>query len=201
MKIELTHEMTSKSNRTNSTRKAKRLVVSHSHSHSTPTHSSGPNRIVWRDNIETSRDASTIRDGPPAASFPPGERMKVNQVKSSSHNTKRCSPYVNLLLLLAMFQTVIIHKLMTGKTSTQGQSSTSMESIMDSPKEIDRSSLPVKAKNSKDVIIYLAQFSEVHSSYGAQSDAAHNNITGLSKFQRSLDLCTLLICFRIDFSI
>ena len=187
--------MTSSSNRANSTRKAKRLI---SHSHSTPTHSSRhprqsntSSRIVWRDNIETSRDANNIRDDPPTAfsSLSSRERMEVNQIKPS-RNTKRCSPYVILLLLLVVFQTVIIYKLMTG-TSTKSQFSAMMELMMDSPKAIGRSS-PMKT-NSRDVIIYLAQFSEVHSSYGAQSDATHNNVTGLSKFKRSLDLCKLVI--------
>lgn len=189
--------VTSSSNRANSTRKAKRLI---SNSHSTPTHSSGhitrqfitSSRTVWRDNIETSRDANNIRDDPPTAfsSRSSRERMEVNQIKPS-RNTKRCSPYIIILLLLVVFQTVIIYKLMSG-TSTKSQFSAMMELMMDSPKAIGRSS-PIMKTNSRDVIIYLAQFSEVHSSYGAQSDATHNNVTGLTKFKRSLDLCKIVI--------
>ena len=54
---------------------------------------------------------------------------------------------------------------------------------MDAPR-----AAPSRMTKNPDVIVYLTQFSDVHSSYGAQSDAASQNITGVSKFQKSLDL-------------
>lgn len=61
---------------------------------------------------------------------------------------------------------------------------------MDVPREIVTKTMSMSpGGKEKDVIVYLAQFSNVHSSYGAQSDATSKNITGLSKFKRSLDLC------------
>lgn len=98
---------------------------------------------------------------------------------------------------------------MTG-TSASGQFSKMMESMIDLPREIDRSvpnyneaSIDMTLSSdvkSRDVIIYLAQFSDVHSSYGAQSDATSRNITGLSKFKKSLSLReyfgTVFSCFE-----
>lgn len=45
----------------------------------------------------------------------------------------------------------------------------------------------VKAQNTTDVIVYLAQFKH-HSSYGVQYDANHVALTGISKLNKSLDL-------------
>lgn len=104
--------------------------------------------------------------------------------------TKRCNSFVALLLLLVACQNITIYILMSG-TSANHQFSKMIESMMDMPSEISRS---LVKKKERDVIVYLAQFSNVHSSYGAQSDASSKNITGLSKFKKSLDLCTSLFC-------
>lgn len=65
---------------------------------------------------------------------------------------------------------------------------------MNSPREV--ASVMRKA-NHRDVIVYLTQFSQVHSSYGAQLDATGKNTTGLTKFKRSLDLCELLVMLLV----
>lgn len=43
-------------------------------------------------------------------------------------------------------------------------------------------------QNRTDVIVYLAQFSQFHTSYGLQKDANKASITGLSKLNKSLEL-------------
>lgn len=139
-------------------------------------------------------------------------QMRTKNIKSSLSSPpvkKRFNPFVALLLLLVVFQNAVIYKLMTG-TSASGQFSKMMESMIDLPRERDRSvpnyneaSIDMTLSSdvkSRDVIIYLAQFSDVHSSYGAQSDATSRNITGLSKFKKSLSLReyfgTVFSCFE-----
>jgi alpha 1,2-mannosyltransferase len=45
-----------------------------------------------------------------------------------------------------------------------------------------------KAQKATDAIVYLAQFSKVHSTYGAQQDIENNTLSGDSKLSKSLDL-------------
>jgi alpha 1,2-mannosyltransferase len=47
---------------------------------------------------------------------------------------------------------------------------------------------PSKKKKHTDVVVYLAQFGEYHSSYGFQLNADKESITGLSKLNKSLEL-------------
>jgi hypothetical protein len=116
------------------------------------------------------------------------KRMSTDHDRNKSQPSKLRKPnrFVVLLLLLVLFQNIIIYKLMRG-TSTGSQFSRVMESMIDLPRHVAKPFL----QKQNDVIVYLAQFSNAHSSYGEQFDAASKNITGLSKFKRSLDLCTL----------
>lgn len=98
---------------------------------------------------------------------------------------RRPNRFLHLLLLLGICQNAVIYKV-----HKNARDDNKFSIVMDLPKEPDNSSLLSGKTMSSDVIVYLAQFSNVHSSYGAQSDALSQSITGLSKLQKSLDLCT-----------
>ncbi len=52
----------------------------------------------------------------------------------------------------------------------------------------DRQEVSKQTKQPTDAIVYLAQFSQLHSTYGAQHDIANNTLSGHSKLSKSLDL-------------
>ena len=54
--------------------------------------------------------------------------------------------------------------------------------------DVKRNNVIQTNRNQTDVIVYLAQFSEFHSSYGFQKDSSKESITGLSKLSKSLEL-------------
>ena len=131
---------------------------------------------------------------------PMGMAMNLNQRSPIKTNSPRSSRRLLALHILLAFilvagclQIYIFHSRTAPVASFDGRQSNEhlvTERIhRDSTFQTDVSSNFIKANGKQtDVIVYLAQFSEFHSSYGFQKDSSKGSITGVTKLSKSLDL-------------
>lgn len=87
-----------------------------------------------------------------------------------------------LMHLVGFFQIYIFHSQTTQSDGTLHLKGPQAQTSTDSKVTISSS------QHQTDVIVYLAQFGNFHSSYGLQKDASKRSITGLSKLNKSIEL-------------
>ena len=129
----------------------------------------------------------------------------MNQHSSTSTNTLafHSQPLLQysigaLTLAVAIFQIYMFHSQTTYTNGTLHMKTWHQASNVHPMKEkhnlfrndqVNSKAKPIHLnRNNKDVIVYLAQFSKSHSSYGFQLDDNQEIITGLSRLNKSLEL-------------
>ena len=118
--------------------------------------------------------------------------------RGSQQNSKYLRHKLIIGLLSILILSIGISQIILAENAIQLSSSSSSSS---SPTTLDRQEEVSKLSNKQhtatatttttDAIVYLAQFSQHHSTYGAQHDIENNTISGNSKLIKSLDLLYL----------